>query len=339
MNDNKCEIYDICIVGGGPAGHSAALYTSRGLLKTVLFEGIDTPGGQLTQTTIVENYLGFPDGIQGYELCQKFKEQSEKWGTKIISDYVYRIKYNKHNNHFIVYFDELNQYLFSKSIIICSGSSARRLTFEGSSEFWNKGITSCAVCHGSLPIYRDQPLFVVGGGDTAMEDALYLSNFTNDVYIIHRKDAFRASKIMQQRVFNNKKIKILWNSEIEKASGNKETNAQEFLEKIIVKNKTGERTEYKAGGLFYAIGHVPSTYFLKDSDFGDVGDISDNKKYISLDEEGYIITEDDSTKTNIKGVFCAGDVRQKDKKFKQAIVAAGTGCKAALEAIDYITSL
>jgi thioredoxin reductase (NADPH) len=313
--------YDVCIIGGGPAGHSAALYTSRGMLSTILFEGIDNPGGQLTQTTDIENYLGFPEGIGGYDLCQKFKEHSEKWGTIVKSDYVDKIT-SSEDGYFNVYYDDLNMYILAKTVIICSGSTAKMLKFDGSEKYWNRGITSCGVCHGALPIFRNKPLFVVGGGDTAMEDALYLSKYTSEVYIVHRKDTFRASKIMQQRVFNNPNIKILWDTEVVKVSG------KDLLENITLRNnKTGEEETHTANGLFYAIGHTPSTSFLSDSDIK-----------IELDEEGYIMTDNDSTKTNIPGIFCAGDVRSFDKKFKQAIVAAGTGCKAALEAIDYLQS-
>jgi thioredoxin reductase (NADPH) len=319
------DIYDVCVIGGGPAGHSAALYTSRSMLKTILFEGSTNPGGQLVQTTEVENYLGFPEGIDGYELCDKFRKQSEKWGTYIVSEYVEKIKYE--DKLYSVYFDDMNQCILTKSIIVCTGSFARVLSFEGSETYRNKGITSCAVCHGALPIFRNKPLFVIGGGDTAMEDALYLSRYTDDVYIIHRRDTFRASKIMQQRVFNNNKIKILWNSEIVKAYN--DNNDNNMLSMIRVKNnKTNEIKDYKASGVFYAIGHEPCTYFIRNSNIN-----------INIDNDGYIMTENDSTKTNIPGIFCAGDVRQKDKKFKQAIVAAGTGCKSALECIEYLESL
>ena len=320
-----CDIYDVCIIGSGPAGHSSALYTSRSMLKTVLFEG-NEPGGQLTKTTTVENYLGYPEGIQGYDLCLKFRDHSEKWGTNIVSEYVNKISKNRdivplglknNENMYNVYFDD-EKYIVTKTIIIATGSSARHLTFDGSEEFWNKGITGCAVCHGALSIFRNKPLFVVGGGDVAMSDALYLSNYTSQVYIVHRRNSFRASKIMQDRVFDNTKIKIIWNSDIVKASG------EEFLEKILVKNnKSGEEKEYSAGGLFYAIGSDPSTSFLKDSG-------------IVMDEEGYILTERDSTKTSMLGIFACGDVLSNNKKFKQAIVSAGSGCIAALEAIEYL---
>lgn len=311
------EVYDVCVIGGGPAGHSASLYTSRGMLKTILFEGTE-PGGQLTQTTEVENYLGFQDGIEGYNLCMKFREHSHRWGTQIVCEYVNKITRNE--DMYDIYFGDDNDYITTKTIIIASGSSARRLSFEGSEKFWNKGITGCAVCHGALPMFRDKPLFVVGGGDTAMEDALYLSRYTKEVYIIHRRDSFRASRIMQERVFNNPNIKILWDSEIVKASG------EVFLEKVLVKNnKTGEEREYDASGLFFAIGSDPNTSFLRDSDVK-----------IKLDEEGYILTEADSTKTSVLGVYACGDVLAKNKKFRQAIVSAGTGCIAALEAIDYL---
>jgi len=312
-----CEVYDVCIIGSGPSGHSAALYTSRGMLNTILFEG-NMPGGALTQTTEVENYIGFPDGIQGYELCMKFRDHSEKWGTQIVSEYVNKITRNE--DMYDIYFGDDNDYITTRTIIIATGSSAKRLTFEGSEKFWNKGISTCSVCDGALPMFRDKPLFVVGGGDTAMEDALYLSRYTKEVYIVHRRDSFRASKIMQERVFNNPNIKILWDSEIVRASG------EEFLEKVLVKNREkGEEREYDASGLFYAIGSDPNTSFLKDSDVK-----------IKLDGEGYILTEADSTKTSALGVYACGDVLAKNKKFRQAIVSAGTGCIAALEAIEYL---
>lgn len=314
-------IYDVCIIGSGPAGMTSALYASRGMLKTILFEGIE-PFGQLTETTIVENYPGFPEGIDGYELCMKFKEQASRWGTEILSENVEKITSSSTENCFNVYY-EMNKYIITKTLIICSGSTARLLEFEGSDTFWNKGITSCAVCHGSLVMFRNKPLYVVGGGDVACEDALYLSKYTQEVYIVHRRDTFRASKIMQERVFSNPNIKVIWDSEVIKAKGT------DLLESITIRNnKTGEEIEHKASGLFYAIGHTPCSEFLRGSDL-----------YIALDSEGYIITEEDSTKTTVDGIFCAGDIRDKDKKFKQAIVACGTGCKAALEAIEYLQGL
>lgn len=312
-------IYDVCIIGSGPAGHSAALYTSRGMLKTIIFEG-NEPGGQLMKTSIIENYLGFPEGVGGYDLCMKFREQSLRWGSEILSENVEKITSSAASNCFNVYYDEMKKYIIAKSIIVCSGSKAKILEFEGSSKFWNRGITSCGVCHGSLPMFRNKPLYVVGGGDTAMEDALYLSKYTSDVYIVHRRNEFSASKIMQQRVFSNPNINILWNTDVVKASG------KDLLESITLRNnKTGEEKELRASGLFYAIGHKPCSDFLRG--------------YIELDSEGYIITEEDSTKTTVDGIFCAGDIREKDKKFKQAIVAAGRGCQAALEAIDYLQKI
>ena len=314
------SIYDVAIIGSGPAGHSASVYCSRGMLKTILFEG-NEPNGQLAKTTDVENYLGFPEGINGYDLCVRFKQQSERWGTKIISEYVERIV--KEDRFFKIYYDDLNKYILSKSVIICSGSVAKKLSFNSSDLYWNKGITACAVCHGALPIFRNKPLFIVGGGDTAMEDALYLTKYSSQVYIIHRRDEFRASKIMQERVFNNNRISVLWNTEVVEAYGNEN---DKFLEKIKVKNiKSGEETVYNCNGLFYAIGHDPCVSFLKNSNIN-----------IELDDSNYIITQNNSTKTNIDGIFAAGDVLSNDKKFKQAIVAAGSGCKAALEVVEYL---
>lgn len=327
------EIYDICIIGGGPAGHSAAIYSSRSMLKTVLFEGCTDQGGQLTQTTHVENYPGFPDGILGYELCLKFREQSEKWGTEIISEFVESIEkeyiYNQENdkeneekNNYIFTVNYSDKNIKTRSIIITTGSKAKKLSFQNSNVFWNRGITGCAVCHGALPMFRNKPLFVVGGGDTAMEDALFLSRYTKQVYIVHRRDKFRASKIMQERVFSNPTITILWDSEVIYADGD---NSLAYLN--ILNNKTGETTHHNASGLFYAIGHSPSTEFLREN----------NNIKIDMDEEGYLFTFPDTSKTTVVGIFAAGDVKASDKKCKQAIYAAGSGCKAALEAIEYLS--
>jgi thioredoxin reductase (NADPH) len=307
--------YDVCIIGSGPAAHTAAIYTSRACLKTVLFEGWMAndvaPGGQLTTTTDVENFPGFPGGIEGGELCNKFREQSSSFGTEIITETVLSI--DNSERPFIVRTKERK--ISAKAVIIATGAKAKRLTFEGSEDFWNSGISACAVCDGAAPIFRNKPLAVVGGGDTAMEEATFLSKYASHVYIIHRRDTFNASKIMQQRVFDNPKIEVIWNSEVIKAKGDT------LLRGITLKNNvTGAVFDMQVNGLFYAIGHEPASKFVAEQ--------------INTDKDGYILVESGSTKTNVPGIFAAGDVV--DKVYKQAITAAGTGCMAAIDVINFL---
>lgn len=315
----KMETCDVCIVGSGPAAHTAAIYTCRANLRTLIFEGWLAngigPGGQLTTTTEVENFPGFPDGIMGPELCDLFKKQSTRLGAIILSETVVEVE-RADNNYFIVRSPETT--VLCKAVIIATGASAKKMTFEGSDTYWNSGISACAVCDGAAPIFRNKPIVVVGGGDSAMEEALFLTKYASCVYIVHRRDTFRASKIMQDRVFSNPKIKIIWNSEIVKAEGDA------ILRYITVKDtQNGQETKMECNGLFYAIGHVPASDIVK--------------HLVLVDEQGYIITNPDSSTTNVPGIFAAGDV--KDKKWRQAITAAGSGCMAALEAEHYIQTL
>lgn len=309
--------YDVCILGGGPAAHSAAIYTTRAKLSTILFEGSEDPGGQLTQTTMVENFPGFPEGVMGYDLMEKMRAQSVHYGTDIRSTTAENVQHLQSGRIplYRIYFD--GKTVLAKTVIVATGSTGKRLTFVNSEQFWNNGITGCAVCHGGLPLFRNKRLFVVGGGDSAMEDAMYLTKFASEVVIVHRRDRFRASQIMQGRVLANPKIRVLWDSEVVQADG------EQTLRSITVRNnRDGSVKSYEAGGLFYAIGHTPNSAIVS--------------HLTALDEEGYILTDYLTTATQMPGLFAAGDVRAHDKKYKQAVVACGTGCKAALDVIEYL---
>ena len=302
----------LVIIGSGPAAHTAAIYAARAELSPVLFEGFMAAGvaagGQLTTTTDVENYPGFPEGIQGPELMERMRAQSERFGTRIFTETVSKVDLSSHPFRYQTSEREGE----ARSLIIATGATAKRLDIPGAgdNELWQKGVSACAVCDGALPLFRNQPLAVIGGGDSAMEEATFLTKYGSKVYIIHRRDELRASKIMQARAKNNPKIEFVWSHETTQVLGD------DFVAGIRVKSlKTGEETELKVAGLFFAIGHVPNTAFLEGQ--------------LETDETGYLITAPNSTKTNIPGVFAAGDVQ--DKLWRQAITAAGTGCMAALE--------
>lgn len=310
----------LVIIGSGPAAHTAAIYAARAELKPVLFEGFMAggvaAGGQLTTTTEVENFPGFPEGISGTELTARFRAQSLRFGTRIHTETVTRVDLSEHPFHYAT--DEREGQ--ARAIIIASGATARRLDIPGAGddELWQKGISACAVCDGALPIYRDQPLVVVGGGDSAMEEAMFLTKYGSRVYIVHRRHELRASRIMQQRVMSNDEIELLWSHEVERAVG---TDALTGV--VVVNRQTGATRTIEAAGLFFAIGHTPNTAFLGGQ--------------VALDETGYIVTGPDSTATSVPGVFAAGDVQ--DRKWRQAITAAGTGCMAALEVEHFLAGL
>ncbi|XP_030960671.1 thioredoxin reductase NTRB-like [Quercus lobata] len=316
----------LCIIGSGPAAHTAAIYASRAELKPILFEGWMAngiaPGGQLTTTTDVENFPGFPNGINGIELMDHCCKQSLRFGTQILTETVNKVDFS--TTPFKVFTD--SKTVIADSIIVATGAIAKRLDFPGSSEgpggFWNRGISACAVCDGAAPIFRNKLLAVIGGGDSAMEEATFLTKYGSIVYIIHRRDTFRASKIMQQRALTNPKIQVLWNSAVVGAYGDENTNNR-VLGGLKVKNVlSGEVSDLKVSGLFFAIGHEPATKFLDGQ--------------LELDSGGYV-TRPGTTLTSVHGVFAAGDVQ--DKKYRQAVTAAGTGCMAALEAEHYLQEI
>lgn len=298
----------VCIIGSGPAAHTAAIYAARAELKPILFEGWMAndiaPGGQLTTTSEVENFPGFPEGLGGGELMDRCRAQSVRFGTQIYTETVNNVDFS--STPFKVMSDERT--VLADTVIVATGAVAKRLEFPGSGDgpngFWNRGISACAVCDGAAPIFRNKPLAVIGGGDSAMEEATFLTKYGSTVYIIHRRDEFRASKIMRNRALSNPKIEVIWNSAVVEAYGEK------ILGGLKVENVvTGKVSDLEVSGLFFAIGHEPATKFLDGQ--------------LQLDDERYIATVPGTTKTSVRGVFAAGDVQ--DKKYRQAITAAGSG--------------
>jgi thioredoxin reductase (NADPH) len=301
----------VLIIGSGPAGYSAAIYAARANLHPVMVTGFE-PGGQLMITTDVENYPGFAEVIQGPWLMEQMKAQAAHVGTEMISDMIQKIDLSK--RPFIATGENGDTYQ-AETVIICTGAKARWLGLEGEKTFRGFGVSACATCDGFF--FRGKEIAVVGGGNSAVEEALFLTNFASKVTLIHRRDSLRAEKIAQERLFSNPKVSVIWDTAVEEILGNPPGGADAGVTGLKLKNlKTGAYSELPVHGIFVAIGHDPATELFKGQ--------------LNMDETGYILTAPDSTATSIEGVFAAGDV--KDKVFRQAITAAGMGCMAALEA-------
>ncbi|EGC34679.1 thioredoxin reductase [Dictyostelium purpureum] len=313
------NVEKVVIIGSGPAGHTAGIYAGRAKLNPLMFEGFMAAGvaagGQLTTTTEIENFPGFPTDISGQELMDKMREQNEKCGTRIETKTIAKVDLK--SKPFKVFVeDEEDKPILTESIILATGATAKRMGVPGEEKFWSKGVSACAVCDGALPIYRNKHLVVVGGGDTAAEEATFLTHFASKVTMLVRRNTMRASKAMQERVKNNAKINVLWDTVLVEIKGDDKVNA------VGIENvKTGEKSDLEAQGLFYAIGHTPNSSFLGGQ--------------LDVDETGYIKTVPGSSKTSVEGVFACGDVQ--DKIYRQAITAAGSGCMAALDCERYLS--
>ena len=303
------NINNVAIIGSGPAGYTAAIYAARANLKPILVSGIQ-PGGQLTITTDVENYPGYENPIQGPWLMDQMQKQSLLVGTSIINSHVEKVKLDEDIKK--LYLDN-GEIIETKTVIICTGAQARWLGIENEQKLQGHGLSACATCDGFF--FKDKIVAVIGGGNTAAEEALFLTKFASKVIIIHRRDKLRAEKILQERLIENKKIDFLWNSEVKKFHGDIELTSIEVFD-----NKENKIFNMKIDGVFVAIGHDPATSLFKDQ--------------IDMDNNGYILTKPDSTQTSLSGVFAAGDV--KDKIYRQAVTAAGMGCMAALEVEKYL---
>ena len=313
--------HKVTIIGSGPAAHTAAIYLARAEIKPTLYEGMlangIAAGGQLTTTTDIENFPGFPNGIGGSELMEKMKEQSQRFGTEIITETISKVDFSKRPFKLWTEWNEDAEPITTDAVIIATGASAKRMHLPGEDTYWQQGISACAVCDGAVPIFRNTPLAVIGGGDSACEEAIFLTKYASKVFLLVRRDVLRASTIMQKRVTNNEKIEVLWNTEALEAKGD-----GKLLKSLrIVNNKTKEEKDLQVNGLFYAIGHIPATKIFADQ--------------LKTDEAGYIQTTPGTASTSIEGVFAAGDVQ--DKIYRQAITSAGSGCMAALECEKFIS--
>jgi thioredoxin reductase (NADPH) len=306
---------DTIIIGSGPAGYTAAIYAARADLNPVMYTGLE-PGGQLTTTTEVDNFPGYPQGVDGPTMMNELKEQAERFGTKVEIDFISKVDFSKDKGGIHKLYTQNGDEIKSKTVIITTGASAKYLGLPSEQRLIGGGVSACAVCDGFF--YKNQDVAIVGGGDTAIEEATYLAKICNNVTMLVRKDHFRASKAMQNRLSNYDNIKVLFNHEVMEVMGE---NVVDGLK--IKSNLTNDVSELKITGLFIAIGHSPNTDIFKG--------------IVDMDDSGYILTDKTSTKTNIPGVFAAGDVQDKD--YRQAVTAAGTGCMAALDAERYLQEI
>lgn len=314
----------VIIIGSGPAAHTAAVYLSRAELQPVLYEGMlangIAAGGQLTTTTDVENYPGFPQGIGGSELMDAMRQQSERFGTKIISETIDRVDFS--SRPFKLWPEYESEPVTASAVIIATGASARRLNLPGEEKYWQNGISACAVCDGAVPIFRQKPLVVIGGGDSAAEEAMFLAKYGSHVTVLVRKGALRASKTMAKRLLAHPKVSVRYNTVATEVTGEKQDRG--LMTGLRLKNlENGAEEHMEANGLFYAVGHDPATNMFKG--------------IIDMDAENYILTKPGTSYTNTEGIFAAGDVQ--DKRYRQAITSAGSGCIAALEAEKYLAEL
>lgn len=305
------ENVKLVIIGSGPAGYTAALYASRARLNPVLFEGFmnGPAGGQLMTTDVVENYPGFPDGVEGPEMMDKFRAQAKRFETQILTEDVLQVNVAKHP--FLV--EGKKNSFHAEALIIATGAYAKRLDIPGTKDdqLWLKGVTACAICDGAMPIFRDKDLYVVGGGDSACEEALFLTKYGRKIFIVHRRGELRASKIMGSRVQKHPKIEVLWDSVITNVGGDN------IVQNVTIQNVKSKKEEKReAAGVFFAVGHIPNTGFLNGQ--------------LALHDNGYIKVHPGTTRTSVEGVFAAGDCQ--DYIYRQAVTAAGTGCMAAIEA-------
>lgn len=305
----EIEKHNCVIVGSGPAGYTAAIYAARANMKPIMIMGLE-PGGQLMQTTDVENYPGYPDGIMGPQMMEDFKKQAERFGTDIRYGMVTEVDFSQRPHKLIV---DGEKEILAETVILATGATAKWLGLESEKRLNGSGVSACAVCDGFF--YRNSEVAIVGAGDTACEEALYLSKLCSTVHMVVRRDEMRASKIMQDRVLKTANIKVYWNSETDEVLGEKEVEGVRLLN-----NVTGEKTEIAIKGFFVAIGHKPNSDIFK--------------KFINTDEVGYVATKPNSTQTNVEGVFACGDLQ--DSIYRQAVTAAGTGCMAALESERFL---
>jgi thioredoxin reductase (NADPH) len=312
------EIKKSCVIGSGPAGYTAAIYLARALLEPVVFEGFmsGVSGGQLMSTTEVENYPGFPEGILGPVLMENMKKQALHFGATMLMEDVLSVDCSQ--SPFLV--RSTNSSFLTKSLIIATGAQASRLDIPGTrdGQLWQKGVSACAVCDGAMPLFRNKDLFVIGGGDSAVEEALFLTKYASKVYLVHRRDQLRASKIMAGRAVKHPKIEVLWDSVVEEVCGR---NIVEFVR--IANVKTKEVVERKASGVFFAVGHTPNTAFLAGQ--------------LECDQKGYLKVEPGTCRTAVRGIWAAGDVQ--DPHWRQAVTAAGSGCMAAIDVERYLSEL